>query len=70
MSEKGWKLEKEWMMVEEDMMTKDWLEHMQWMMGEEDMVTKDWLECLLTSYYLFIECTHVDPDVQVRINCK
>ena len=40
------------------------------MMGEEEMVTKDWLECMLTSYYLFIECTHVDPDVQVRINCK
>ena len=30
------------------------------------MVTKDWLESMLTSYYLFIECTLVDPDVQVR----
>ena len=36
------------------------------MMGEEAMVTKDWLESMLTSYYLFIECTLVDPDVQVR----
>ena len=36
-----------------------------WRDRQTFVLSKDWLECMLTSFYLFIEGTEGDPDVQV-----